>query len=63
MFNNFAWMGWLINPKAQQVEIYYPNSKSGQDAQPEKELLESPKTLSGEDLLPGFELDLGFMWE
>ncbi|WP_413773417.1 hypothetical protein [Thalassoporum mexicanum] len=45
------------------MEIYYPNSKSGQDAQPEKELLESPKTLSGEDLLPGFELDLGFMWE
>ncbi|AFY72127.1 protein of unknown function DUF820 (plasmid) [Thalassoporum mexicanum PCC 7367] len=60
---NGAQLGWLINPKAQQVEVYHPNSKSGQDAQPEKELLESPKTLSGEDLLPGFELDLGFMWE
>ncbi|AFY72128.1 protein of unknown function DUF820 (plasmid) [Thalassoporum mexicanum PCC 7367] len=60
---NGAQLGWLINPKAQQVEIYRPISKSGQDAQPEKELLESPKTLSGEDVLPGFELDLGFMWE
>ncbi|AFY72105.1 protein of unknown function DUF820 (plasmid) [Thalassoporum mexicanum PCC 7367] len=60
---NGARLGWLINPEAKQVEIYRPNSRSGQDAQPEKELLEMPQTLSGEDVLPGFELDLGFMWE
>ncbi|AFY72102.1 protein of unknown function DUF820 (plasmid) [Thalassoporum mexicanum PCC 7367] len=60
---NGAKLGWLINPKAQQVEIYRPNSRSGQDAQPEKELLEMPQTLSGEEVLPGFELDLDFIWE
>jgi Uma2 family endonuclease len=52
---NGAQLGWLINPEAKQVEIYRPNR--------EKELLEMPQTLSGEDVLPGFELDLGFMWE
>ncbi|AFY72104.1 protein of unknown function DUF820 (plasmid) [Thalassoporum mexicanum PCC 7367] len=52
---NGAKLGWLINPEAKQVEIYRP----GRD----KELLEMPQTLSGEEVLPGFELDLGFMWE
>ncbi|AFY72098.1 protein of unknown function DUF820 (plasmid) [Thalassoporum mexicanum PCC 7367] len=56
---NGARLGWLINPEKKQVEVYQPD----QDAQPEKELLESPKTLSGRDVLPGFELNLGFMWE
>jgi Uma2 family endonuclease len=48
--DNGARLGWLINPKNQQVEIYRPN----QDV----EILQSPATLSGEDLLPGFVLDL-----
>lgn len=48
--DNGACLGWLINPKNQQVEIYRPN----QDVQ----ILQSPITLSGEDLLPGFVLDL-----
>lgn len=42
-------LGWLINPKARQVEIYRPNQ--------EVEILDST-TLSGEDVLPGFVLDL-----
>jgi Uma2 family endonuclease len=44
---NGAQLGWLINPEAKQVEIYRPEQ--------EPELLESPQTLSGEDVLPGFE--------
>jgi len=48
--DNGARLGWLINPKNQQVEIYRPN----QDV----EMLQSPATLSGEDVLPGFVLEL-----
>ncbi|HAZ47155.1 MAG TPA: hypothetical protein DDW76_32080 [Cyanobacteria bacterium UBA11369] len=43
-------LGWLINPKLRQVEIYRPNR--------DVEVLDSPATLSGEDVLPGFVLDL-----
>jgi Uma2 family endonuclease len=43
-------LGWLINPQQQQVEIY----RSGRDV----EVLESPISLSGEDVLPGFVLDM-----
>ena len=43
-------LGWLINPQAKQVEIY----RQGK----EKEVLLSPTQLSGEDVLPGFVLDL-----
>jgi Uma2 family endonuclease len=43
-------LGWLINPKNQQVEIYRPNQ--------EIEVLESPTSVSGEDVLLGFILDL-----
>jgi len=48
--DNGARLGWLINPKNQQVEIYRLN----QDV----EILQSPATLSGEDVLSGFVLDL-----
>jgi Uma2 family endonuclease len=41
-------LGWLINPQDRQVEIY----RSGQEA----EVLNYPVTLSGENVLPGFEL-------
>lgn len=47
-------LGWLINPQKQQVEIY----RLGQEV----EVLESPITLSGEDVLPGFVLDLSLIW-
>jgi Uma2 family endonuclease len=47
---NGVQLGWLINPQDQQVEIYRP----GQAV----EILQSPQSLSGEDVLPGFTLDL-----
>ncbi len=43
-------LGWLIDPKTQTVEIY----RLGQAV----DVLPSPKTLSGEDVLPGFVVDL-----
>ena len=47
-------LGWLVNPQKKQVEIY----RLGQ----EKEVLQSPTTPSGEDVLPGFVLDLSLIW-
>lgn len=44
-------LGWLIDRQNLRVEIYRP----GQDL----EIIESPQSLSGEDVLPGFVLDLG----
>jgi len=44
-------LGWLINPKDQQVEIYRPNQAP--------EVLQSLTSLSGENILLGFILDLG----
>ncbi|NET69510.1 MAG: Uma2 family endonuclease [Sphaerospermopsis sp. SIO1G2] len=51
---NGASLGWLIDRKNQRVEIYRP----GQDV----EVLESPVNLSGEDILPGFVLELNEVW-
>lgn len=48
--DNGASLGWLIDPKTKQVEIY----RQGQDV----EVLQSPTTLAGEDVLPMFILDL-----
>lgn len=48
--DNSLRLGWLIDPKTKNVEIYRQNS--------EVEVLKSPTTLSGEDVLPGFILDL-----
>ncbi len=47
---NGASLGWLIDRKNKQVEIYRP----GQDV----EVLNNPANLSGEDIIPGFVLDL-----
>jgi Uma2 family endonuclease len=52
--DNGARLGWLINRKSRQVEIYRP----GQDV----EVLESPARLSGETVLPGFVLNLEPIW-
>ena len=52
--DNGARLGWLINRKSRQVEIYRPNQ--------EVEVLESPATVSGEDVLPGFILNLESIW-
>lgn len=51
---NGASLGWLINRKQKQIEIYRQNQ--------EVEILESPQTVSGEDVLPGFVLDLVEIW-
>ena len=51
---NGARLGWLINRKQKQIEIYRLNEKV--------EILESPQTVSGEDVLPGFVLDLEEIW-
>lgn len=48
--DNGAKLGWLLNRKNRQVEIY----RQGQIV----EILQSPTTLSGEDILAGFVLDL-----
>ncbi|MBW4543025.1 MAG: Uma2 family endonuclease [Symplocastrum torsivum CPER-KK1] len=52
--DNGARLGWLINRKSRQVEIY----RQGQDV----EVVENPVTLSGEDVLPGFALYLASIW-
>lgn len=48
--DNGSKLGWLIDFKNQQVEIY----RASRDV----EILISPKTLSGETVLPGFILNL-----
>ncbi|MBE9201293.1 MULTISPECIES: Uma2 family endonuclease [unclassified Nodularia (in: cyanobacteria)] len=48
--DNGVRLGWLIDPQNQRVEIYRP----GQAV----EILQAPSSLSGEDILPGFVLDL-----
>ncbi|MBD2201917.1 Uma2 family endonuclease [Calothrix sp. FACHB-1219] len=53
--DNGVKLGWLINPKMRQVEIYHLGKA--------KELLESPTELSGEDVLPGFILSLQLVWK
>jgi Uma2 family endonuclease len=52
--DNGVKMGFLINPKDRQVEIY----RLGQEV----EILQSPGTVSGENVLPGFVLDLSSIW-
>ncbi|MEY2857605.1 MAG: hypothetical protein RLZZ74_1917 [Cyanobacteriota bacterium] len=48
--DNGVQLGWLIEPSAKTVEIY----RSGKPV----EILDNPQTLSGEDVLPKFTLDL-----
>lgn len=52
--DNGARLGWLINRKSRQVEIY----RQGQEV----EVLDSPATLSGEDVLQEFILNLEAIW-
>jgi len=47
-------LGWLINPKTRQVEIYRPEQPV--------EVLQAPIVLSGEAVLPGFVLNLTGIW-
>ena len=43
-------LGWLIDPQNQQVEIYRQNQSV--------EIVSLPTSLSGENVLPGFILEL-----
>lgn len=52
---NSCRLGWLIKRKKQEVEIYRPGK--------EMEVLKSPQTLSGEEVLPGFTFNLQRIWE
>ncbi|TAE59076.1 MAG: Uma2 family endonuclease [Nostocales cyanobacterium] len=52
--NNGVRLGLLLNRKSRQVEIYRPGK--------EVEVLDSPVTVSGEDVLKGFVLNLGMIW-
>ena len=49
--DNGVQLGWLIEPAAGIVEIYRPGKQV--------EVLNNPQTLLGENILPGFVLDLG----
>jgi Uma2 family endonuclease len=53
--DNQVKLGWLIAPKTGRVEIY----RQGKVV----EVLTFPATLSGEDILPGFVLDLQIIWQ
>ena len=48
--DNGVRLGWLIEPSAKTVKIYRSSKQV--------EILNNPKTLSGENVLPGFVLDL-----
>ncbi len=52
--DNGVRLGWLINPQDRQVEIYRLDR--------EVEKIDVPMTLSDEDVLPGFTIDLSPIW-
>jgi Uma2 family endonuclease len=52
--DNGVRLGWLINPQDRQVEIYRIDRSV--------EVLQSPDSLSGEDILPDFTLELNQIW-
>lgn len=47
---NGARLGWLIDPHNRRVELYRPEQPV--------EVLDEPSTVSGEPILPGFQLNL-----
>lgn len=53
--DNGVRLGFLINPQARQIEIY----RLEQDV----EVLDAPMSISGEDILPGFSLNLTKIWQ
>ncbi|NCQ90665.1 MAG: Uma2 family endonuclease [Microcystis aeruginosa LG13-03] len=52
--DNGTRLGWLINRKTREVEIY----RQGQAV----EILTNPESLSGESILPEFSLNLALIW-
>jgi len=47
-------LGWLLDSYEKQVDLYRADKTV--------EVLENPATVSGEDVLPDFELDLTEIW-
>ena len=47
-------LGWLIDPLKKRVHIYRADKTT--------QILENPKSISGENVLKGFELDLTEIW-
>ena len=63
-------LGWLINPDARQVEIYrqgeqYPACKRRglRSLRQNKEILDNPQTLSGENVMPNLVVDLAEIFD
>jgi Uma2 family endonuclease len=52
--DNGVCLGWLINPQEREIEVYRIGA--------EQETLVAPMSLSGENVLPGFVLDLTTIW-
>lgn len=52
--DNGALLGWLIDRQNQKVYIYRPNR--------EAEILDNPKSVSGDRELPGFVLQMAKIW-
>jgi Uma2 family endonuclease len=52
--DNGAQLGWLIDPIEKKVYIYRPQAPV--------ECLDSPESISGNPVLPGFVLELGRVW-
>ncbi len=52
--DNGARLGWLINRESKQIQIYQPNQTV--------EILDTPQSISGEPVLPGFRLNLDWIW-
>jgi Uma2 family endonuclease len=52
--DNGVKLAWLINRKHKQVEIY----REGKEV----EILANPMSLSGENILPGFVLEMELIW-
>ena len=53
--DNGAELGWLINPQDQQVEIYRPNQSVT--------ILQALDCIAGDPVLPGFVLNLAWLWQ
>lgn len=51
---NGARLGWLLDPERRRVHVYRANGSV--------DVLEEAKSVSGEDVLPGFQLDLTKIW-
>ena len=52
---NGAQLGWLIDPEEKRVHIYRPDA--------EVMILDDPRTVSGDPVLPGFVLELSRLWQ